>query len=102
MKSGGSVEGYINAVKEGLKMINDETKIIPGHGALSNKSEYESFLDMLETLKTNVLNEIQKGKTEDEVVANTAITKKYDDLGYSWNFITSEKIRRTYYRSLKK
>lgn len=99
--SGGSVEGYINAVKHSLNIINDNTKIIPGHGKLSNKKEYQFFLTMLETLKANVLAEIENGKTEDEVAMDDAITKTYDDLGYSWRFINSEKIRRTFYQSLK-
>ncbi|MBN4046917.1 MBL fold metallo-hydrolase [bacterium AH-315-P13] len=99
--SGGSVFGYIEAVKHTLTLINDDTKIIPGHGKLSNKAEYQAYLTMLETLKANVLAEIANGKTEDDVAANTSITKAYDDLGYSWNFISSEKIRRTLYKSLK-
>ena len=102
VKSGGGIDGYINAVKKGLSLINDNTKIIPGHGEVSNKEEYQSFLIMLETLRANVQTEIDKGKTENDVVSNTTITKKYDDLGYSWNFITSEKIRRAIYQSLKK
>mgnify|MGYP000250226264 FL=1 len=56
---------------------------------------------MLETLRNNVQNEIDKGKNEDEVAANSNITKEYDDLNYSWAFITSEKIRRTIYQSLQ-
>jgi hypothetical protein len=56
---------------------------------------------MLETLNANVLTEIEKGKSEDEVAADTSITKIYDDLGYSWAFINSEKIRRTFYKGLK-
>lgn len=101
LNSGGSVNGYINAVKNALILIDNDTKIIPGHGNLSNKKEYQSFLNMLETLKVNVLAEIASGKTEEEVTANTNITKVYDDLGFSWNFISSEKIRRTFYKSLK-
>lgn len=102
LDSGGSVDGYINAVEEVLGLINGETKIIPGHGSVSNKAEYAEFLEMMKVLRRNVLAEIAKGKSESEVVNNSSITKVYDDLGYSWNFITSEKIRRTYYRSLKK
>lgn len=101
LNSGGSVNGYIEAVKQTLMLIDDDTKIIPGHGKLSNKEEYTFFLNMLETIKTNVLAEIENGKTEDEVVANASITKTYDDLGYSWNFISSEKTRRAFYKSLK-
>lgn len=101
VKSGGSIDGYIKAVKKGLTLINDNTKIIPGHGPVSNKEEYQSFLTMLETLRKIVQAEIENGKTEDEVAANAGITKEYDDLGYAWNFINSERIRRTIYQSLK-
>lgn len=101
LNSGGSVDGYINAVKTGLILIDENTKIIPGYGELSNKSEYETFLKMLETVKANVLAEIKAGKTDDEVAANTSITKTYDDLDYGCCFINSEKIKRTFYQSLK-
>ena len=101
LNSGGSVNGYINAVERTLMLIDDETKIIPGHGPVSNKREYSVFLKMLKELRKNVLAEIAKGKSEDEVSNNSEITKIYDDLGYSHRFITSEKIRRTMYKSLK-
>ena len=101
LNSGGSVNGYINAVKLGLELINDDTKIIPGHGKLSNKTEYLKFLTMLEDLRSKVLVEIKAGKTEEEVAKNTAITKTYDDLDYGTGFINPERIRRTFYLSLK-
>ena len=101
VKSGGGINGYINAVKKGLSLINDTTKIIPGHGDVSNKTEYQSFLLMLETLRTNVQAEIDKGKSEDEVASDGAITKVYDFLEYGSGFINSEKIKRAIYQSLK-
>ncbi|WP_166962855.1 MBL fold metallo-hydrolase [Yeosuana marina] len=101
LDSGGSVNGYIDAVKKALIVVDDDTKIIPGHGVLGTKKEYQFFLSMLEDLKSKVLAEIALGKTEDEVAVNSDITKTYDDLGYSWAFINSEKIRRTFYKSLK-
>jgi len=102
LNNGGSVDGYISAAKSALILIDDETKIIPGHGELSNKTEYKTFLNMLETTKANVEVEIKKGKTEDDVAKNTALTKTYDDLGYGNGFINSEKMRRTFYLSLNK
>ncbi len=102
VNSGGSIDGYINAVKSALMLIDDNTKIIPGHGSESNKVEYKSFLKMLEMLRAGVQAEIDNGKTENDVANNGSITKTYDDLGYAWNFITSEKIRRAIYKSLKK
>tara|TARA_R110001583_G_scaffold85577_3_gene224369 strand:+ start:17127 stop:17996 length:870 start_codon:yes stop_codon:yes gene_type:complete len=101
LNSGGSINGYIEAVKKALILVDDETKIIPGHGTLGTKKDYQFFLSMLEDLKAKVLAEIALGKTEEDVAANTNITKTYDDLGYSWAFINSERIRRTFYDSLK-
>ncbi|MGB5418871.1 MBL fold metallo-hydrolase [Algibacter sp.] len=101
LKSGGSVNGYIQAIKSALILIDVDTKIIPGHGNLSNKQDYSTFLKMLETLKEKVETEIANGKTEYEVATNTALTKTYDDLDYGCCFISSEKIRRTLYNGLK-
>ena len=102
LNSGGSVNGYIDAVKSALILIDDDTKIIPGHGSPSSKEDYKLFLNMLEDLKTKVLAEINNGKSEDDVSNNTSLTKTYDDLGYGSGFISSEKIRMTFYKSLKK
>ena len=102
LNSGGTVTGYIQAVKSTMILIDDNTKIIPGHGNLSNKKEYATFLNMLETLKNKVETEISNGKTEEAVVSNSSLTKTYDDLNYGCCFISSEKIRRTLFKSLKK
>jgi cyclase len=101
LNSGGSVDGYINAAKLGLQLIDDHTKVIPGHGSLSNKEEYQTFLEMLENLRFKISAEIKAGKIEAEVAKNDVLTKTYDDLNYGTGFINSEKIRRTFYLSLK-
>ncbi|MGH1384383.1 MBL fold metallo-hydrolase [Kordia sp.] len=101
LNSGGSAQGYIAAIKKALLVINDETKIIPGHRNLSNKAELQSYLEMLKSIEKNVMAEIKAGKTEKEVTQNTSITKKYDDLGYGDWFISGEVLRKTFYRSLK-
>ncbi|WP_234969236.1 MBL fold metallo-hydrolase [Winogradskyella jejuensis] len=101
LNSGGSVNGYIEAVKRGFILVDDRTKIIPGHGTIANKEDYRTFLKMLETLKANISQAIAEGKTEDEVKADESLTKQYDDLGYGSGFINSERIRVTFYKSLK-
>lgn len=102
LKSGGSIQGYINAAKAGLLVVDDETKIIPGHGSESNNAEYTTFLKMLEEITANVQSEIGNKKTEEEVAKMEVITQKYDDLGYGSGFINSERFRRTIYKSLQK
>ncbi|MDZ4146901.1 MAG: MBL fold metallo-hydrolase [Flavobacteriaceae bacterium] len=101
LNSGGSVNGYIEAVRKALMLINDDTKIISGHGNLSNKKEYLSFLEMLEYLHSNISQAIASGKSEAEIVADASLTEKYDKLGYGSGFINSEKIRQTFYTSLR-
>lgn len=101
LSTGGTVNGYIDAVKHALMLVDDDTKIIPGHMNLSNKKELTAYLTMLETLKTRVLAEIKKGKTENEVAENTTITKEYTALNYGAFFINDEQIRRTLYLGLK-
>ena len=101
LNSGGSLNGYIAAVERTLMLIDEETKIIPGHGTVSNKAEYRNFLKMMKTIKANVQAEIDKGKSEEEVAVNGAVTKQYDNLGYGSGFINSERARRIFYKSLK-
>ncbi|SEB41435.1 Glyoxylase, beta-lactamase superfamily II [Tenacibaculum sp. MAR_2009_124] len=102
LDSGGSAQGYIDAIKKALLIIDDETKIIPGHRNLSFKTELKEYLAMLEEIKINILTEINAGKTEEEVANNIKLTQKFDDLKYGDWFISGEAIRRTFYRSLKK
>lgn len=100
LNSGGSVNGYIEAVKRGLMVIDENTKIIPGHGKVSNQEEYKAFLTMLEHIRDNVQKAIDQGKTEEEVKTDDNITKSYDELGYGDGFINSERMRLTFYKSL--
>jgi glyoxylase-like metal-dependent hydrolase (beta-lactamase superfamily II) len=102
LNSGGSVQGYIAALKKAYLIINDDTKVIPGHRNLSNKAALKPYIEMLEVIQERVLAEIKAGKSELEVTRNTSITKKYDDLGYGDWFISGEVLRKTFYRSLQK
>ncbi len=101
LNSGGSGIGYIEAAKKGLMLIDEDTQIIPGHGKVSNKEADKDFLKMLEGLRKNIQNGIDEGKTEEDIKADASLTKTYDDLDYGTGFINSEKIRLTFYKSLK-
>ncbi len=45
--AGGSIYGMIKASADILSHIDDDTKIIPGHGPLGNKQDLQNFHDML-------------------------------------------------------
>jgi len=100
LKSGGSVNGFIEAEKKALLLINNETKIIPGHGRPSNKAELEAYVKILEDIKTKVLSEISAGKSLDEVKNNTDLLSAYDST-HGNGFINPERVREIFYNSLK-
>ncbi|WP_036151917.1 MBL fold metallo-hydrolase [Maribacter forsetii] len=101
LKNGGSVEGYISAIEKAIMVIDDNTIIIPGHGRPSNKQKLIDYLDMLETIKENILKAIASGDTLEQVEKNSSISSKYDD-DFGTGFISPERMRTIFYTSLKK
>jgi glyoxylase-like metal-dependent hydrolase (beta-lactamase superfamily II) len=69
LDSGGSFDGVINAVNAALAMVNDQTKIIPGHGELATKADLLRYRDVLVQVRDRVRTLIQQGKTKEEVIA---------------------------------
>ena len=97
LDSGGSVEGYIDAQKMILSMANDDTKIIPGHGPLTDKAGMEADIEMLVDGLALVKALVDQGLSEEEVLTENPLSK-YD--AYSWGFITTERMTKTLIRSL--
>ena len=102
LASGGSIKGYIEAQKKALLLINDDTKIIPGHRNLSSKKELKEYVTMLETVTDTIQQKIIDGKTLDEVTNDSSITATYDALNYGDWFIDGATFRKTIYLSLTK
>ena len=67
--SGGSVEGVIAACDAVLKLAGPDTKVIPGHGPLSNPAELKAYRDMLATVSARVRTLVGQGKKLEEIVA---------------------------------
>jgi len=68
-ESGGSMEGVIAGVEEVLGRIDDNTKVIPGHGPLGNKTDLKAYRDMLATVHESMTKLIKAGKNIDEIIA---------------------------------
>lgn len=102
MNRGGSIQGDLEAAQKGLMLINNETKIIPGHGALATRDDYKKYKNMLESVVKEVSKAISMGKTEQEVIAMESITSSfYTDQETANDFISGPKFRKTAYQSLK-
>lgn len=94
LKSGGSVDGYIASVKSLLEKIDEDTVIIPGHGPLANKADYEAFLTMIESTLEIVNKHKDDGLSVDEVI-EAGLGDEFSS--WSWGFINEEKWIRTLY-----
>jgi glyoxylase-like metal-dependent hydrolase (beta-lactamase superfamily II) len=68
--SGGSVTGMVAAADAVLAQIDADTKVIPGHGPLSDRAGLQAFRDMLATVAERVGTQIEAGRTVEQVVAS--------------------------------
>ena len=98
LDNGGSVDGYIAAQEQILKMVDDQTKIVPGHGELAHKDDLIRDLAMLKDAKALVAGLIAADHGIDTILAANPLGKYHDD--YSWAFITTERMTRTLYRDI--
>jgi len=100
INNGGSVDGYIAAQQKVFSMSNEQTKIIPGHGPLADRKQLKQALDMLIDARELIADLITKGKSENDVVKANPLKKYHEQ--WNWQFITTEKMTRQVYKSLKK
>ena len=67
--TGGSIGGMIRAAEKALAVANSNTKIIPGHGPLGTKADFQNFHDMLSAIRDKVAALKAAGASEQEAVA---------------------------------
>lgn len=79
--NGGSVDGVIAAANKVLAMIDDETKIIPGHGPVTDRHGLAGYRDMLMTVRGRVAAMKADGKSLEEVQASDVIADYMESYG---------------------
>jgi cyclase len=67
--SGGSVDGVIAAVDAILKLADDETKIMPGHGPLSDKAGLMGYRKFLVDVRERIGALVLQGRSLEEILA---------------------------------
>ncbi len=67
--TGGSIGGMIRAAEKTLAMSNSDMKIIPGHGPLGTKADFQKYHDMLAAVRDKVAALKTAGASEEEVIA---------------------------------
>ncbi|MEX2132069.1 MAG: MBL fold metallo-hydrolase [Pseudohongiellaceae bacterium] len=53
--NGGSLTGMIDGMQNLINLVNEDTLIIPGHGAVSNRQDMIDFRNMLVILRSNIV-----------------------------------------------
>jgi glyoxylase-like metal-dependent hydrolase (beta-lactamase superfamily II) len=86
--SGGSLTGMISACNEALQIVDDETKIIPGHGPLGDRAALIAYRDMLQQAHAAVAPMVRRDQSLEEIRAEEPL----DPLVEKWGggFIKAE------------
>jgi len=95
VSSGGSIGGMIEAAGIALTFINDETLVVPGHGRLSDKAGLVAFRDMLMGVRAAIAEQIDMGRSLDEIIAANPLELWDEEWGQS--YIDSETLIRHVY-----
>jgi cyclase len=97
--NGGSINGIISTVETYLKLGDDQTKYVPGHGALASKADIQKYHDMLVKVRDSVQGEIKAGKTEEQALADKPLAPIGAQL--HTNQMADDNMVKMVYRSLK-
>ena len=96
--NGGNIKGMIAATGAYLKLVNDKSRIVPGHGPIADKAALTQYRTMLVTAHDRMEKLVREGKSEDQVVA----AKPFADLDAKWapTELASTNFIRVVYHSL--
>jgi glyoxylase-like metal-dependent hydrolase (beta-lactamase superfamily II) len=67
--TGGSIDGMIHATQRNMEKVTEKMVVIPGHGAVGDKSQLAFYRDLLTGTREKVAALKKQGKSLDEVVA---------------------------------
>lgn len=95
---GGSLAGMIASHERALELVNDETKIIPGHGPLAVKDDLIKTLQMLKTIEKRVKDEVKRGASLDDILKKDILA----DYAEFSSFIDKDNMVKIAHRSILK
>lgn len=93
---GGSVKGYIDNTRSLLQQLNDKTKVIPGHGKLTDKAGVQRELDMMVSTLAIVQDYKAAGLSEQQAV-DKGLGEQWQS--WHWSFITEARWIKTLYHA---
>jgi cyclase len=100
VSSGGSVDGFVKAADRALAIAHPGTKIIPGHGPVTDREKLRTYRDMIVTIRDRIKKLAAAGKTLDQVQAARP-TAEYD-AAWGTTFIRGPQLIETIYKEVSK
>ena len=98
VSSGGSIDGVISSITTLINLIDDDTRIIPGHGPLGDRQGMQDYLVMLEAARDRMNNLIAEGRSLEQII-ELRPNADYDD-AMGKGFINPEQFLRILYSDL--
>lgn len=80
VEHGGSIDGMIAFYDRLIALSGPDTRIIPGHGPVANRSNVRKYQAMLKTVRQRVAKAIAQGQSLDDLIA----AKPLADLDPEW------------------
>jgi glyoxylase-like metal-dependent hydrolase (beta-lactamase superfamily II) len=77
INSGGSVNGFIATLDKLLGLLDDQSRVIPGHGEVGTKADVKTLRDQLTDLRDQIAAALKKGKKPEEI-GGMPFASKYD------------------------
>jgi len=84
LDGGGSIDGLIGAVEVAIELADEETRVIPGHGPVSDRAGLVEYRDFLAKARANVQALIAQGQTLEQAIAAKPTAEWDDLLGNVW------------------
>lgn len=94
LKSGGTVAGYIANIEALLDKMDNNAKVIPGHGPLTDRESLSKQLLMMKKTKAEVDAMKANGLSLEQAIAK-GLSKQWQD--WSWQFINEKRWISTLY-----
>ena len=98
--NGGSLKGMIEGLNLTIQNAGPDTKVIPGHGPITDRNGVMAHRDMIVALRDRVAKLVAQGKTTEEAVA-AKLTADYDTKIPGTTAMTADRFVGQLYAELK-
>ena len=98
INAGGTIDGVIDAVDAAMALCDDQTKVMPGHGPLTDKAGLVIYRGVLQSFRDAVAEAKAAGQSLEEVLASDVTAAI--DAEWGNKMFETEAFKELVYRSL--